>query len=103
MLKQIAELGLIVQRACRRLMVATAAVSVHSPLFVLAVASSAQQVAVMPVVDDAERSGRRASPLPCRLASPQHPRQQGMTACRAYMLLLTNQTLCLRVMNDTDD
>jgi len=37
MLKQIAELGLIVQRVCRRLItvVATAAVSVHSPLFVL--------------------------------------------------------------------
>ena len=40
MLKEIAELGLIVQRACRRLItvVATAAVSVHSPLFVLGVA-----------------------------------------------------------------
>ena len=37
MLKQVAEDGLIVQPACRRLItaVATAAVSVHSPLFVL--------------------------------------------------------------------
>jgi len=57
MLKQIAESGLIVQRACGRLItvVATAAVSVHSPLFVLLGMAwlSSQQVAVAPIVDDA--------------------------------------------------
>jgi len=110
MLKQTVEV--MVQRACHRLItaVATAAVSVHSPLYFV----------LLGVVWLGSAGGSGASSGWCWMHPswavrrdgqhiPMQPSWSQPTASKTaghdsmYMLLLTNRTLCLGVMNDTDD
>jgi len=88
MLKQIAEV--MVQRACRHLItvVATAAVSVDSPLFVrvawLRSAGGSGAISGWCWMHPSWAVRREGQPIPMQASqpTPQHPTQQGMTACQ---------------------